>query len=228
MNRLFFITVACLLFFFSDAQKNAKPNSTSSPEEMRSQENQVFQFMQSGTCTAWADSSKTSATLYLWVPENCKQLRGLVIMGSNVPEHFLVGDSAIRRACTNNDLGIIWSTPSFLNTRKSTTKDNKPLNMALDYKTHNEFRQQMLNGLAETSGYPEVATVPWLPMGESGHLLMVDALMEYNPDRCIAGIFIKNNHLPPHNRKTPTLTAFGSAQEWSQDKVDFRTKWNDI
>ena len=215
MNRLFIITISCLFISFAEAQKNVKPMVSLSAEEMRSQENQVFQFMQSGTCTAWADSSKTSATIYLWIPENCKQLRGLLIMCSNVPEHFLVGDSAIRRACTNNDLGIIWSTPSFMNFRKSISKDNKQLNMALEYKTSNEFLQQLLNGLAETSGYPEVATVPWLPMGESGHLLMVDALMEYNPDRCIAGIFIKNNHLPPHNRKTPTLTAFGSAQELS-------------
>ncbi len=228
MNRLFIIAIACLIISAVDAQKNMKQTIPLSPEEMRSQENQVFQFMQSGTCTAWADSVKTNSTLYLWVPENCKQIKGLLIMGSNVPEHFLVGDTAIRKVCATNNLGIIWSTPSFLNTRRSTTKDNKQLNMALEYKTTNEFLQQLLNGLAETSGYPEVATVPWIPMGESGHLLMVDALMEYNPDRCMAGIFIKNNHLPPHNRKTPTLVAFGSSQEWGQDKVDMRNRWNDI
>ena len=224
-QTLLIATIACLVFGFATAQKNIKPTT---PEEMRSQENQVFQFMQSGTCTAWSDSSKTNATLYLWVPENCKQLRGLVIMCNNVPEHMLVGHPSIRKVCAENNLGIIWSTPSFMNFKKSTTKDNKQLNMALEYKTANDFLQQLLNGLAETSGYSEVATVPWLPMGESGHLLMVDALMEYNPDRCIAGIFIKNNHLPPHNRKVPTLTAFGSAQEWGQDKVDMRNRWNDV
>ena len=226
-KRLIIVVIACLIIGIVYGQRKTNLSSAT-PESMRSPENQVFQFMQSGTCTAWSDSSKTNATLYLWIPENCKQLRGLVIMCSNVPEHFLVGDTAIRNACTANNLGIIWSTPSFMNFRKSTTKDNKQLNMALEYKTANEFLQQLLNGLAETSGYAEVATVPWLPMGESGHLLMVDALMEYNPERCIAGIFIKNNHLPPHNRTTPTLTVFGSAQEWGQDKVDFRTKWNDI
>ena len=225
-NRLFAIVTACLLMGIVDAQNST--TLSQSPEAKRSLENQVFQFMQSGTCTAWADSSKTNATLYLWIPENCKQLRGLVIMCTNVPEHILVGDASIRKACEENNLGIIWSTPTFMNFRKSTTKEGKQLNNALDYKTNNEFLQQLLNGLAETSGYKEVATVPWLPMGESGHLLMVDALMEYNPDRCIAGIFIKNNHLPPHCRQVPTLTAFGTAQEWSQDKVDFRTKWNDI
>ena len=223
------IAFAANLIFIANIFSGNVPNKSlgETPESKRSPENQVFQFMQSGTCTAWADSSKTNSNLYLWVPENCKKLRGLVIMCSNVPEHMLVGHAAIRKACEANDLGIIWSTPSFMNFRK-TTKDGKTLNMALEYKTAVDFLQQMLNGLAETSGYAEVATVPWLPMGESGHLLMVDALLEYSPERCIAGVFIKNNHLPPKNRTVPTLVAFGTAQEWSQDKADIRTRWNDV
>jgi hypothetical protein len=190
--------------------------------------NQVFQFMHSGTCTKWSDSSKTNATVYLWIPETCKRLRGLVIMGTNVPEHMLVGHPAIRKVCKDNNLGIIWSVPSFMNFRKTTSKENVTLNMALEHKTTVEFLQQLLNGLAQKSGYNEVAMVPWLPMGESGHLLMVDALLDYSPERCIAGIWIKNNHFPPLNRQTPALVVYGSSQEWGQDKVDIRTRWNDI
>jgi hypothetical protein len=100
--------------------------------------------------------------------------------------------------------------------------------MALEYKTTVDFLQQLLNGLAQNSGYAEVATVPWLPMGESGHLLMVDALVEQAPERCMAGIWIKNHHLPPKNRQVPALVVFGSSQEWGQDKVDIRTRWNDV
>ena len=125
------LLIAIVAFFLLgniDAQNNVKNNPNTSPEEMRSPENEVFQFMQSGTCTAWADSSKTNATLYLWIPENCKKLRGLVIMCTNVPEHMLVGHPAIRKACEANALGIIWSTPTFMNFKKSTTKDNKHLN----------------------------------------------------------------------------------------------------
>jgi hypothetical protein len=194
----------------------------------RSPVNQVFQFTQSGTCSAWADSSKTNATLYLWIPENCMRLRGLLILCANVPEHMLVGHPSIRKVCKDNNLGIIWSVPSFMNFRKSTSKDNKTMNMALEHRTTVNFLQQLLNGLAQTSGYDEVATVPWLPMGESGHLLMVDALMDYRPERCIAGIWIKNNHFPPLNRQTPALVVYGTSQEWGQDKVDIRTNWNNI
>ena len=194
----------------------------------RSPVNQVFQFMHSGICKDWPDNVATNATLYLWIPDNCVQLRGLILLGANVPEHMLVGHSSIRKVCEDNNLGIIWSTPSFMNFRKSTTSDGKALNMSLEYKTTVNFLQELLNGLAEKSGYPEVATVPWLPMGESAHLLMVDALLEQKPERCMAGIFIKNNHLPPKNRDVPVLVAFGTAQEWGQDQIDIRTRWNDV
>lgn len=223
-KKLLLCSVLFLLYGFALAQNNSKVTI----ESNRSPVNQVFQFDQSGTCNDWADGAPSNATLYLWIPESCAQLRGLLIMGANVPEHMLVGHTAIRKVCADNNLGIIWSTPSFMNFKKSTTSDGSILNMALEYKTTVDFLQQLLNGLAEKSGYPEVATVPWLPMGESAHLLMVDALMEQRPERCMAGIFIKNNHLPPKNREVPTLVAFGTAQEWGQDKIDIRTRWNDV
>ncbi len=186
-------------------------------EALRSPVNQVFQFMQSGSCSAWSNGLPTKATGYLWIPENCHRLRGLLILCANVPEHMLVGHPAIRQVCAANDLGIFWGVPSFYNFKAKNENG-----------TQAAFLQQLLDGLATQSGYAEVATVPWLPMGESGHLLMVDALVEAAPERCIAGIWIKNNHLPPRNRQVPALVAFGTAQEWSQDKSDIRTNWNNI
>lgn len=192
---------------------------------LRSPENQVFQFMQSGVCAKWADGSSNKATAYLWIPEQCKKVRGLLILCANVPEHRLVGHPAIREVCAKNDLGIVWCVPSFMNFRKDKEKN---INNALDYKTSTEFLQELLDGLAKNSGYAEVATAPWLPIGESGHLLMVDALVEQHPERCIAGVWLKNNHLPPKNRTVPALVAYGTAQEWSQTQSDIRTNWNNV
>ncbi len=187
------------------------------PEAMRSPVNQVFQFTRSDEFTGWADGTKTSATAFLWIPENCRKLRGLLILCSNVPEHMLVGHPAIRAVCAANDLGIAFFPKSFYNFK---SKSSDPNQIA--------FLQQILDGLAKTSGYEEVATVPWLPIGESGHLLMVDALTETAPDRCLAGIWLKNNHTTSKNWQTPSLVIFGSAQEWSQDKADYRTLWNNV
>ncbi len=188
-----------------------------SATEPRSPENQVFQFSQNGTCSAWADGSTSKGTLYLWVPEECKKLRGLVILCTNVPEHMLAGHEAIREACTKNDLGLIWSVPTFWNFAK-TAKGQEATNVA--------FFQELLDGLAKTSGYGEVATVPWLPVGESGHLLMVVGLIDQKPERCIAGICVKNPQYPK-DRTVPLLWTLGTGQEWGQLKNDFRQAWKD-
>jgi hypothetical protein len=185
------------------------------PESMRSPVNQVFQFMQPLEYH-WSDGTVNKPVAYLWIPEACTALRGLLILGNNVPEHMLVGNPKIRAVCAKQNLGIVWCTPSFLNTKPTVRPENV------------KCVQKLLDGLAGTCGYPEVATVPWIPIGESGHLLMVDALVENSPDRCIAGIWLKNNHIAPHNRTVPDLTIFGSAQEWGQDKGDITAQWNNV
>ena len=212
MNILPLISTTALLLAY------ARPASSApTPESLRSPANQVFQFVQTGTCTAWSNGKSTTATGYLWIPENCQRLRGLLVLCANVPEHMLAGHPAIRKACEAHDLGIFFGTQSFYNFQ---VKNENATVVA--------FLQQLLDGLAQTSGYPEVATVPWLPMGESGHLLMVDALVDVAPERCIAGVWIKNNHWWGNHREVPMLTIYGTAQEWSQDKTDIRKNWNNI
>lgn len=180
----------------------------------RSPVNQVFQFKASASSPAWNDGAHIQATAYLWIPEHARRLRGLMIMGTNVPEQMLAGDERIRAIAAKHQLAIVWSSPTFWYSR---SKNEDKATVA--------FLQQLLNQLAKVSGYSEVATVPWLPIGESGHLLMVDALVEAAPERCIAGIWLKNPHLPPHNRTVPAFVIFGTAQEWGQDKADFETIW---
>lgn len=182
---------------------------------LNSPENQIFQFMERGSFE-YVAGTKRNAAAYLWIPEQCQQLRGLLILGQNVPEHLLVGHPALRKVCAEQNLGIVWSTPSYFN-----------LNNQDPAKTV-AFLQQLLNGLAKTSGYDEVATVPWLPIGESMHLKMVGQLLDVVPARCIAGVFVKNGYLKGKNRETPVLMTIGTSQEWDQENVDIRTRWQDL
>ncbi|MBX7207168.1 MAG: polysaccharide lyase 6 family protein [Verrucomicrobiaceae bacterium] len=186
--------------------------------ETRSPENQVFQFMQHGTLE-YAPGDEVKTTAHLWIPETCGHLRGLLVLGENVTEHGIVGHPAIRAACAAGDLGIVWCSPRFMSVK---TLD--------DSAKHVAFLQQLLDGLAATSGYDEVASVPWLPMGESMHLRMVYHLLNAAPQRCIAGICIKNavSLSLCRNRETPLLVAVGTAQEWFQNEKDIRTKWQDL
>jgi hypothetical protein len=186
--------------------------------EARTPENQVFQFMHSATFE-YAREDVVKSTAYLWIPEQCEQLRGLLLMGQNIPEHGLVGHPSIRQACAENSLGIVWFTPRFMSVKTLNDADKMVA-----------FLQQFLDALAMKSGYDEVATVPWLPMGESMHLRMVYHLLNAAPQRCIAAICIKNalSLTLCHNRETPVLVAVGTAQEWFQNEADIRVKWQDL
>ena len=180
----------------------------------RSPVNQVFQFSVSGENDSLGGESSRKAVLHLWIPEKCERLRGLLILGANVPEHMLVGHPAIRRACEENDLGIVWAVPSFWNFSK-TAKERNDLQVA--------FLERLLEQLAEKSGYSEVASVPWLPIGESGHLLMVEGLLAERPGRCNAAICVKNPG--PRSQSVPVLWTLGTGQEWRQKETDIRESW---
>ena len=208
------LTLVAMLLAASGLAR-AGEKTSANPEAMRSPVNQVFQFMHSAAFE-YSVSNKVSATTYLWIPDHCRRLRGLLILGRNVPEHTLVGHPAIRAACAANDLGIFWSTPSYY------SSNNK------DAKKTTAFLQQLLTALAEKSGYDEVATVPWLPIGESMHLGMVNHLLDAAPQRCVAGIYVKNASFNYKNRETPVLMSVGTSQEWDQEKTDIRTRWQNV
>ena len=202
--------IVSLMTFFQLHSVAAAADVTS-PQGAEMPANQVFQYMFSSSYT-WSDGKEGKATSYLWIPEKCQKLNGLLILCNNVPEHKLVGHPLIREVCAANNLGIVWSTPSFMNFKDLTNSV--------------AFLQQQLDGLAKVSGYEEVSTIPLLPMGESMHLKMVNTLLDQKPERIIAGVLLKNGNLPQINRQTPLLATYGTAYEWGQDKTDIRTNWN--
>lgn len=190
----------------------ASPLIYASPS--RSPVNQIFQWSVSGTSEGWADGSRKDATAFLWIPEDCLRLRGLLILGTNVPEHMLVGHESIREVCRKNNLGIVWAVPSFWHFAAAAKgRDRQQV----------EFLEELLHSLADISGYGEVAEVPWLPIGESGHLLMVGGLIRERPERSIAGICVKN----PGSRsaEVPVLWTLGTGQEWKQTEVETGANW---
>jgi hypothetical protein len=176
-----------------------------------SPENQVFQFMASLSYAGFENRPRSCAA-YLWIPPSCSLVRGVVVLGRNVPEHMLAGHPAIRQACTEAELALLWTCPSFFDPK---IKDGK---------LHGAVLQRLLNELAETSGYGEIASVPWLPVGESMHLLMVARLVEAFPERCLAGVLVKNWTAFKAN-EVSILAAIGTCMEWDQEKLDLLNQW---
>lgn len=96
LHSTLFMRLLSLLFVWLLAMASA------APAEVRSPVNQVFQFMQRGTLE-YAPGDVVKTVAYLWIPERCDRVRGLLIMGENVTEHGLVGHPAIRAACESCD-----------------------------------------------------------------------------------------------------------------------------
>jgi hypothetical protein len=182
---------------------------------LRSPENQVFQFATAATFDFGGGTSRT-ASAYLWIPPACQRVRGIVVAGRNVPEHWLVGHPAIRSACSDSGLAILWCCPTFY------------LGAVNDGRRHGEFLQQLLAELADRSGYEELARVPWLPLGESYHLGMVKQLVNAWPERCLAAIQVKGGYLDLQSTGVPVLSAIGTCDEWDQEKKDLLNQWKDV
>lgn len=188
---------------------------TAAPSFAATPENQVFQFMTSATFDLGGGTTRT-ATAYLWIPPASQRIRGVLVAGRNVPEHGLVGHPAVRAACTDSDLAVLWCCPTFY------------VGAIKDGKRHGAFLQQLLSRLAAASGYDELATAPWLPIGESYHLGMVKQLVNDWPERCIAAVQIKGGYLDIESTSVPVLSAIGTCDEWDQERKDMLNQWKDV
>ena len=216
----------CLLFVPGLLLCATPPGAVANPV-LRSPENQVFQFMISREFTP--DSSKFrphSTRAYLWIPSTCTRVRGVLVFGYNVPEHWLVGHPAIREVCAEQNLAILFTCPSF---RLSAVCHDGKYPEEAKAKAHVEYLQQIVDALAMESGYEELRTAPWLPMGESMSLLIVTHLTNGAPERCIAGIHIKDGCWGQiKSPGVPMLEACGTGAEWDHQKYDLFTRWRDM
>ena len=164
------------------------------------------------------------STGFLWVPPACTRIRGVVVLGHNVPEQWLGGHPAIRAVCTEQSLAILFTCGSC---RLSAVNhaDDRILNRAEKARHNIAFLQQILDGLAEESGCEELRTVPWLPIGESMSLQIVNQLTQYAPDRCIAGAWVKDGQWGNATPGVPMLAACGTGAEWDFPKYDAFERW---
>ena len=188
--------------------------SNSSPEAMRSPVNQVFQFKVELTETGWKEGKDTNTVSYLWIPETSKRVNGVLVLCSNSPEHTLVGHDKVRKICRKNNLAIFWGVRSFYN---FASKEPAKVTALLE---------KILTQFAEISGYDEISTAPWIPLGESGHLLMVEALLNNRPQRSIAGVALKDPVMANRAWEVPLLSTHGSSHEWNQTEKDYPNIWN--
>lgn len=86
--------------------------------------------------------------VYMWIPENCKRIRGLIMVMRNLTETGIIGNPAFREACKQERVGIVyvggWSRSPFNSDWGSTTGLSKD-----DEKEYARLQQ-----LIKTAGTP--------------------------------------------------------------------------
>lgn len=124
-------------------------------------------------------------TAYLWVPENCQYVRGLIIAYENMLERNWLESPVVRKAAAQENLGFIW------------LADGKPTNITWESKPDAvESLQQMFADLANESGYAEIENAPLIVTGHSWNGRIAWTYVNANPARVIASMPIRTYPMP--------------------------------
>jgi hypothetical protein len=114
---------------------------------------------------------------YLWIPEDCSKVRGLILVQNNMEELSIVENQQFRDSMQSIGFGEIWIAPAFRPYFNIQEGDK-------------ELLLQILKDLADRSGYDEINNVPLVPIGHSAMANFPFAVMAGCPERALCGISV--------------------------------------
>jgi hypothetical protein len=120
---------------------------------------------------------KGAARAFLWIPGNCKKVRGVVLAQNNMEEISILESFTVRKALADIGFAEIWVSPSF----DHTFNFNKGAG---------EIFNAFMKSLAFVSGYDELRYVPIVPIGHSAAASWPYYFAAWNPQRTLACISV--------------------------------------
>jgi hypothetical protein len=110
---------------------------------------------------------------FLWIPSNCKQVRGVIFGQHNMLEEGILEHPTFRKTMTELGFAEVWVTPG--------------INMVFDFNNGaGEQFNDMIKVLAEVSGYSELEFVPVVPLGHSACASFPWNFAAWNPSHTLA------------------------------------------
>lgn len=169
-------------------------------------------FCVSGYAQIWQWSVKLNTTIsqetndhpqaFLWVPENCKQIKGVVFGQHNMIEEGMLENPYFRKVMAELDFAEVWVTPVV-----SWTYDTS--------KNEDKIIDEMFQSLAAASGYQELAYAPIVPIGHSAMASFPWNFAAFNPERTLALVSVHGD-APQSN-----LTGSGKPNpDWGNRNID--------
>ena len=177
-------------------------------------------------------SEETNAhpSAYLWIPENCKQVRAVIIGQHNMTEETIFEHPEFRKDMGKLGIAEIWITPG-IDQRWDVTKGTR------------QIFETMMKNLSEISGYTELEFAPVIPIGHSAMATYPWNFAAWNPERTLAVLSIHGDsprtHLTGYGRANldwgtrtiegiPSLMVMGE-DEWWEDRLitsfDYRCEY---
>jgi len=120
---------------------------------------------------------KEGSTAYLWVPETCRRLRGVVLAQHNMEEISILENAYFRSEMGKLGFGIVWVSPFF----DRLFRFNEGAGAMLD---------SFMTALADSSGYTELKYVPIVTMGHSAAASWPYYFSVWNADRALCAISV--------------------------------------
>ncbi|MXN90762.1 hypothetical protein GR160_05940 [Flavobacterium sp. Sd200] len=148
-------------------------------------------------------STETGAApqAFLWIPENCRQVRGVVIGQHNMSEEGILEHAYFRKKMAEAGLAEIWVTPGFA--------------MVYNHEKDSAVFDYMLKEFANVSGYKELEYAPIVPIGHSAYASYPWNFAAFNNSRTLAIISVHGDS-PQTN-----LTGSGKPNpDWEQRDID--------
>ncbi len=115
---------------------------------------------------------------FLWVPPDCKQVRAVIVGQNNMLELGILEHPVLRKAMSEIGMAAVWVTPAF-----------NP-HFQFDRGAGEQF-QEMMDALAEESGYSELKYAPVAPLGHSAMASYPYHFAAWKPERTLVAISIK-------------------------------------
>ena len=177
-------------------------------------------------------SEETNAhpSAYLWIPENCRQVRAVIIGQHNMTEETIFEHPEFRKNMDKLGIAEIWITPG-IDQRWDVTKGTQ------------QIFETMMKNLSEISGYTELEFAPVIPIGHSAMATYPWNFAAWNPERTLAVLSIHGDsprtHLTGYGRANldwgtrtiegiPSLMVMGE-DEWWEDRLitsfDYRREY---
>lgn len=149
-----------------------------------------------------SDETNNHPQAFLWIPENCNQVKGVVFTQHNMVEEGILEHPIFRRTMAKLGFAEIWVTPG--------------LTVTFDFnKAAPDDFNYMMKALADESGYAELTNAPIIPMGHSALASFPWNFAAWNPDKTLALVSVHGD--------APLTNLTGSGRpnpDWGSRSID--------